>query len=67
MNLSFYENLNESQKSYAQRIAAKAKQMGVSPELAVSVAFKESGLNPKVQAGGAGEIGIMQIKPDTAK
>lgn len=67
MNLSFYENLNESQKAYAQRIAAKAREMGVPPELAVAVAFKESGLNPKVQAGGAGEVGIMQIKPDTAK
>lgn len=67
MNLSFYENLNESQKAYAQKVASKAREMGVPPELAVAVAFKESGLNPKVQAGGAGEIGIMQIKPTTAK
>jgi hypothetical protein len=67
MNLSFYKDLNESQKQYAQKIAAKAREMGVPPELAVAIAFKESGLNPKVQAGGAGEVGIMQIKPDTAK
>jgi hypothetical protein len=67
MELSFYKNLNPTQKAFADRIAAKAKEMGIPPELAVSVAFQESGLNPKVANGSAGEIGIMQIKPTTAK
>jgi hypothetical protein len=67
MELSFYKNLNPTQKAFADRIAAKAKEMGIPPELAVSVAFQESGLNPQVGKGAAGEIGIMQIKPATAK
>lgn len=67
MELSFYPKLNETQRSYADRIAAKAREMGIPPELAVAVAYKESGLNPAVGAGAAGEIGIMQIKPATAK
>lgn len=67
MELSFYEKLSPEQKFYARIVAQKAREMGVPPELAVSIAFKESSLNPAVQAGGAGEIGIMQVKPDTAK
>ena len=67
MDLSFYANLSPAQKNYADKIAAKAREMGVPPELAVAVAYKESRLNPNVGRGAAGEIGIMQIKPDTAK
>ena len=67
MNLSFYGSLNADQKAYANKIAQKARSMGIPPELAVSVAYQESRLNPGVQAGSAGEIGIMQIKPATAK
>lgn len=67
MELSFYKNLNETQKAYANQIAEKARSMGIPPELAVAVAYQESRLNPTVGAGSAGEIGIMQIKPDTAK
>lgn len=67
MDLSFYESLNPQQKAFANRIADRAKAMGIPPELAVAVAYQESRLNPSVQAGSAGEIGIMQIKPNTAK
>jgi hypothetical protein len=67
MDLVFYESLSQPQKNYARYIAERAKEMGIPPELAVAVAFKESSLNPTVKAGAAGEIGIMQIKPDTAK
>jgi hypothetical protein len=67
MELSFYESLSQPQKNYARYIAERAKEMGIPPDLAVAIAFKESSLNPSVQAGAAGEIGIMQIKPDTAK
>lgn len=67
MDLSFYKDLNANQRAYAERVAEAARKMGVPPELAVSVAYQESRLNPGVKTGGAGEIGIMQIKPDTAK
>ncbi len=67
MELSFYKNLNPSQKAVAEQIAATARKMGVPPELAVSIAYQESRLNPQVGKGSAGEIGIMQIKPGTAK
>ena len=67
MNLSFYESLSQNQKIYANKIAERAKAMGIPPELAVSIAYQESKLNPSVQPGSFGEIGIMQIKPGTAK
>lgn len=67
MNLSFYESLSPVQKAYADRIATRAREMGLPPELAVAVAYQESRLNPAVGTGGAGEIGIMQIKPATAR
>lgn len=67
MDLSFYKNLSKEQLNYANQIATKAREIGVPPELAVSIAYKESGLNPNVQPGSAGEIGIMQIKPTTGK
>jgi len=67
MNLSFYESLSPVQKSYADRIATRAREMGLPPELAVAVAYQESRLIPAVGTGGAGEIGIMQIKPATAR
>lgn len=67
MELSFYKTLNPAQKALADQIAATARKMGVPPELAVSVAYQESRLNPQVGKGSAGEIGVMQIKPGTAK
>lgn len=67
MNLSFYESLSPVQKSYADRIAARAREIGLPPELAVAIAYQESRLNPAVGVGSAGEIGIMQIKPATAR
>lgn len=66
-NLSFYENLSANQKLYADKIAKRAQAMGIPPDLAVAIAYQESGLNPGVQPGMMGEIGIMQIKPGTAK
>lgn len=67
MNLTFFESLSPEQKTYANKIAERARQMGLPPELAVAVAYQESRLNPAVGVGGAGEIGIMQIKPATAR
>jgi hypothetical protein len=38
--------LNEDQQRYADMVAAEARRQGVNPQLAISVAFAESGLNP---------------------
>ncbi|HVX78796.1 MAG TPA: transglycosylase SLT domain-containing protein [Bradyrhizobium sp.] len=46
--------------------AAEAKHNGLPPELADSVMAVESGYNPGA-IGGAGEIGLMQILPSTAR
>ena len=48
------------------RIAAHAKAAGLPPELAEAVVRHESRFNPKAR-GRHGEIGLMQIKPQTAR
>jgi soluble lytic murein transglycosylase-like protein len=60
------ENSFSSQKPYAALIAKYAKQNDVPVELATAVVQIESNFNPK-RRGSAGEIGLMQIKPTTAK
>ena len=65
--LSFLDGLSHEQIVYAVKVAQAAEAAGVPPKLAVAIAYQESGLNPNVRNGTAGEIGIMQIKPDTAK
>jgi soluble lytic murein transglycosylase-like protein len=46
-------------------IVAAAQNFGVPPALALEVAQRESGMNPNVADGAAGEIGIFQIEPAT--
>lgn len=58
--------LTEEQAVLATEIARKAKEMGIDPKLAVALAFRESGLNPQAK-GSKGEVGLMQVMPDTAK
>ena len=65
--LSFLDKLTPEQLAYAVKVAQAAKEAGVPPKLAVAIAYQESGLNPKSVDGKDGEIGGMQIKPDTAK
>jgi hypothetical protein len=65
--LSFIDKLNERQTEYANKIAEKAKEMGIPPALAVSIAFHESRLNPDAPRGADGEYGIMQVMPKTGK
>jgi hypothetical protein len=60
------KNLTPEKIKYAVEIANKAANMGILPELAVSMAYHESGLDPK-KTGGIGEIGIMQVRPETAE
>lgn len=52
--------------SVAQAIIVAAQQQGIDPSLALEVANAESGMNPNVSDGAAGEIGIFQILPSTA-
>ena len=65
--LSFIDQLNEEQLEYAARIGEKAKEMGIPPTLAISIAYHESRLNPNVGRGSSGEFGIMQVMPNTGK
>lgn len=64
--LSFIDSLDDEQLDNFNKIVDKAKVSGVDPRLAVALAFSESGLRQN-KIGDAGEIGIMQIKPSTAK
>jgi hypothetical protein len=65
--LSFIDELDENQLAYAEKIAAKAKEMGVPPKLAVAIAYHESRLNPNAPRGADGEFGGMQVMPKTGK
>jgi hypothetical protein len=65
--LSFLDQLNEEQLEYARRVGEKAKEMGIPPALAISIAYHESRLNPNVGRGSSGEFGIMQVMPNTGK
>lgn len=65
--LSFIDELNKSQIEYAEKIATKAKEMGIPPKLAVAIAYHESRLNPNAPRGSSGEFGIMQVMPQTGK
>jgi len=51
---------------YADTIAKYANQNGVPVELATAVVQIESNFNPRMR-GSAGEIGLMQVKPATAR
>ena len=50
----------------ADQIAAAAQAQGVDPALAIEIANVESGLNPNVPNGAAGEVGMFQLMPATA-
>jgi hypothetical protein len=65
--LSFIDQLDENQLAYAEKIAEKAKEMGVPPKLAVAIAYHESRLNPNAPRGADGEFGGMQVMPNTGK
>ena len=60
------ENAFVRQNGYSALIAKYAKQNGVAVELATAVIQIESNFNPRTR-GSAGEIGLMQIKPATAR
>ena len=65
--LSFLNGLSQKQIIYALQVAREAEKAGVPPKLAVAIAYQESRLNPNSPNGADGEIGGMQILPNTAK
>ena len=68
-----FGNLSREQKEYALAIADKAREMGVDPDLAIAVAFRESSFDPKAIGEPIGgdpnrrAIGLMQIDPVNTK
>jgi hypothetical protein len=64
--INWIDKLNDEQAIYAAKIIEKAQAAGVPPELAVALAYHESGLDPQ-RIGQAKEIGLMQILPSTGK
>jgi hypothetical protein len=64
--MDFINKLDPEQQANANKIADEAIKIGVDPRLAVALAFQESGLRHG-KTGEAGEIGIMQVRPTTAK
>lgn len=65
-DLAFLDKLSPEQLAVADKIITKAQEAGVDPRLALSLAYVESGFKMG-KVGEAGEIGIMQVKPDTGK
>ncbi len=64
--MDFINKLDPEQQANANKIADEAIKIGVDPRLAVALAFQESSLRHG-KTGEAGEIGIMQVRPTTAK
>ncbi len=56
----------EGQVPYHELISSYSRQFGVSPQLASAVIKIESNFNAKAR-GAHGEVGLMQIKPQTAR
>ena len=56
----------DARAPYRSLIEKEAAQAGLAPEIAEAVMAVESGYNPAA-IGGAGEIGLMQILPSTAR
>jgi soluble lytic murein transglycosylase-like protein len=50
---------------YVALVRGEAREQGMPPDLADAVAFVESSYNPKA-IGSVGEVGLMQIRPQTA-
>lgn len=65
--LSFLDGLNKQQMEMAALVGQAALRAGVPPRLAIAVAFKEGSLNANAPVGSSGEIGMMQVMPNTGK
>jgi hypothetical protein len=65
-DLAFLDKLDPEQLGNAKLLIEQSNSMGVDPRLALSLAYTESGLRQN-KTGSKGEIGMMQIMPDTGK
>ena len=64
--LAFIDKLDPQQREVAFKVITKAKEYGIDPRLAVTLAYVESDLrNSAVSPKGA--IGVMQVMPKTGK
>ncbi|MEP0233813.1 lytic transglycosylase domain-containing protein [Roseibium sp.] len=60
------KTVSARRSSYTRMIQAAARKHGVPIKIAKAVVQVESNFNPRAR-GGAGEVGLMQIKPATAR
>ena len=68
LKLSFLNNkLDKEQLMNAQKVAKAAREAGIDPALAVSIAFKEGSLRSNPIDSDDGAIGMMQVMPKTGK
>lgn len=65
-DLAFLDKLDPEQLGNAKLLIEQSNSMGIDPRLALSLAYTESGLRQN-KTGSKGEIGMMQIMPDTGK
>jgi soluble lytic murein transglycosylase-like protein len=63
---SFFHKSTYSQDSIQKRIVKEAKEQGVCPYLALSIAKQESGFDCNARSP-VGAIGLFQLMPDTAR
>ena len=63
--LNFLGILDEEQRQNAEKVARFANEAGVDPFLAVAIAYKEGSLRTNTPRGKSGEIGMMQVMPNT--
>lgn len=63
---SWLSKLTPEQDVIANKIIERSIAMGVDPQLAVALSFRESKFDPNVR-GKDGEIGVMQVMPSTGK
>ena len=63
--IAFPQTYTVGRRAYLGLITAEAEQRGLPAAIADAVARVESGFNPNA-VGGVGEIGLMQIRPQTA-
>lgn len=64
-DFSFLDNLSPEQSAIAEKIAQEAIKRGINPRFAVALAWTENRFTDK--PGSVDEIGIMQVRPGTAK
>lgn len=68
---NYIDSLNADQLANYNLVFDTAKSMGLNPLLATAIAYRESKFNQfkgdDILRGDAGEIGMMQVKPGTAK